>query len=54
MRPEEFGEEKLIAAVPGSFGILETIASKLGCNRRTIQRALKKYPKFKQLVLLRV
>ncbi|RPI49121.1 MAG: hypothetical protein EHM49_10440 [Deltaproteobacteria bacterium] len=46
----EFTEERLLEAVAESHGIFQNIANKLGCDRKTVERALKKYPKFKQLV----
>ena len=40
----DFTESDILAAIPGTYGIMSDIARKLGCNRKTLQRARKKYP----------
>ena len=43
-----FTEEALLEAVPGSKGIIGHIAKRLGCEQGTVNRAIKRYPKFKK------
>jgi|SRR3989304_3472124 len=44
---EQFTEEILLEAVPGSKGIIGHVASRVGCKRLTVTKALKKYPRFR-------
>lgn len=46
-----FTEEDLLDAIPGSKGIIGHVASRLDCGRSVVNRAIKKYPKFKKALL---
>jgi len=41
----EFTEDVILAAIPGSYGIMTDIAKRLGCSPKMLERAKKKYPK---------
>jgi len=41
----EFTEDVILAAIPGSYGIMTDIAKVLGCSPKTLERAKKKYPR---------
>ena len=41
---EHYSAQRVIAAIPGSGGIITTIAKRLGCNWYTVNRYIEKYP----------
>ncbi len=49
-RPKKINETKLIAAIKSSYGNLMIVTKWLGCERHTVAKALKEYPKAQSLL----
>lgn len=47
---ERITESKVKKAIIGSYGHINKVAKKAGCDVRTIERKLKQYPKLKELL----
>lgn len=43
-RVKEYGPEPFLDAIPGSGGIIATIASRVGCDWNTAKKAIDKFP----------
>lgn len=42
--------EEIILAIPGTYGILNRIAKKVGCNRQTIKDYSLRFPEIKEAI----
>ena len=47
---ERITESRIRKAIIGSYGQINRVARKAGCNPRTVERKLKQYPKLKELL----
>ncbi len=47
---ERITESRIRKAIIGSYGQINKVAQKAGCNPRTVERKLKQYPKLKELL----
>jgi hypothetical protein len=43
--------EEFLNAIPGTYGIMNRIAKKIGCNRQTVREYFDKYPEIKEAIL---
>jgi hypothetical protein len=47
-KPNQFKAEQFIKAIPGTGGIISTIAARVGCQWHTARKYIEEYPTIKQ------